>query len=1550
MTAIRVELQFADGSFTSGMLRAGQSMAHFERELVRANPRLRQFANEGRSVITTMQRSTEASRGFLATLRDVSIVTGALSMGISAVSRAANGWLGDVVRVNAEMERLTMLMKSMSTADDPFADATDSVRYLREQAAKMPFSLNQISSAFVKLKATGVDPTAGSLQALADGVAAFGGSDQHFERIVLGITQMSGKGVIQMEELRQQLGESMPGAIQIMARSMGVSVAQLSKDISTGTVEAKSALEQFYAEVERSYGGSAQRMMQSFSGQVAQLRTNLQLLATSEGGKGFFDQIKTQLQDINDFLQSDFAKGIAQQIGQTFASFVDGARTALETVWRFRSELVTLAKVAGGIWAAVLVNNAITTFRTGMLATTVALRAFGTAMATGWSTAALGVTGFRSLSTSIIGVQMAALGAGTALRGLVAAVPVLGALTLALGSAVYMLSGYFKSNAQAAREAHDEIVNYGNATADATKKVTDRLISELEKEEKEILSRLEDFNTGMNNSFTPGDKSFFGDLAEQARKELQEVRDEMVKVRAEGAEALSAARERDDMNAMRSFERKLSEEIGVLRAHHIKQAEEDRKNHERRLAEAEETGESAAKIDEEYKLQTMATAMELEQKIREIYSVSRQGLLDQMEGAGEERLNSIRKLVEFVDGQILATEERMKGIEAGRGVKTFNTGEDQTKAIQSGQQARDKLKRDIAELVAEFNGASGAVAGLNQRIADGDYGSIKEGGEEVRLLHEELREATKAKEALDKLMKGKNAVDQELERIRKDLIEQEIDLLERKAGRTFTDAERLLMRMDRGLFEGYGPGKATRQLIEDASKMFEEQATKAASVGDAIKNEAFGGAAIQAINDGTEALARFLGVATRTDGVLRGFDFSGFGFMGDDFLPGGAHSGGAAITRHAGSFLDLIGRAEGTDKGRGYNETLAYGKFTGGDRNLIGMTLNEIDKLQSQMLKHPANHFNSSAVGRYQIVQKTLRGLRDQMGLTGEELYDPAMQDRLATQLMKRRGNNVAGLRNEWEGLRRVDPNTIQQAYAGHSAPAPAVGPTREAAAAQQAANDQRRTALSLEQQLADNQAEQRRVANEYIETQKRMNEANGIQASADYYKNLEKRITTAKDNVDDLGKHHQKLLDDIEAGKIFKDVTDVADPRFKELIELAKQVDEVEERRVKLQEAKKGIEEDNLRFKEQELEFERQLADAKAKAKDPNYEGSTSAFRSLNDELDKYIERQRTLHGEGTPEFEAALQYRTHRLQQQGLLESTQRQAELIKETQDLEESVMTQAQIRERGMQRQLEAVDRWVEKARQAGMSEVEITETAERAKAAIRAKYEAEASPMQKQMKEWGDLQGQLAQASTRWMDSLAGGLTDLIMGTGDLRSVIQGILKDIINMGIKYIMSQLMGGGGSKGAKGAKGAMSGKGASAGKMGGGKKMFGMAHRGGIIGSSNLLGRAASPVSFIGAPKFHTGGIVGKGLLPSEVPIIAKKGEGVFTPEQMEMMGGFQQNQAFQINAPITVNGSAGTPEQNADLSKKMAREMEVTMRTVVADEIRKQTRPGNALNKR
>ncbi|ABE50952.1 tape measure protein [Methylobacillus flagellatus] len=64
------------------------------------------------------------------------------------------------------------------------------------------------------------------------------------------------------------------------------------------------------------------------------------------------------------------------------------------------------------------------------------------------------------------------------------------------------------------------------------------------------------------------------------------------------------------------------------------------------------------------------------------------------------------------------------------------------------------------------------------------------------------------------------------------------------------------------------------------------------------------------------------------------------------------------------------------------------------------------------------------------------------------------------------------------------------------------------------------------------------------------------------------------------------------------------------------------------------------------------------------------------------------------------------------------------------------------------------------------------------------------------------------------------------------------------------------------------------------GGVGRWIGTNHTGGILGSESTALRYVSSDVFDGAPRFHSGGILG-----DEIPIIGRKGEGVFTAEQMK-----------------------------------------------------------------
>jgi tape measure domain-containing protein len=140
-------------------------------------------------------------------------------------------------------------------------------------AQNAPFEVKALGDAFVKMKVGGIDPANGSLQALVDSVARFGGNGESLKRAATAIQQMGGKGVISMEELRQQLGEAVPDAMQALATGVGLTMGQLTKEIAKGTVQAAGNLDRMFAVLAVQNRGAAAEMANTWTGLTEQLKT-----------------------------------------------------------------------------------------------------------------------------------------------------------------------------------------------------------------------------------------------------------------------------------------------------------------------------------------------------------------------------------------------------------------------------------------------------------------------------------------------------------------------------------------------------------------------------------------------------------------------------------------------------------------------------------------------------------------------------------------------------------------------------------------------------------------------------------------------------------------------------------------------------------------------------------------------------------------------------------------------------------------------------------------------------------------------------------------------------------------------------------------------------------------------------------------------------------------------------------------------------------------------------------------------------------------------------
>lgn len=96
--------------------------------------------------------------------------------------------------------------------------------------------------------------------------------------------------------------------------------------------------------------------------------------------------------------------------------------------------------------------------------------------------------------------------------------------------------------------------------------------------------------------------------------------------------------------------------------------------------------------------------------------------------------------------------------------------------------------------------------------------------------------------------------------------------------------------------------------------------------------------------------------------------------------------------------LDFIGALEGPD---GYNDYSGLAAEAP-PKPLVSMTINEVLAWQDRIDQRS----KSEAAGRYQIMEDTLRGLKKELRLSGDEMFDAGMQNSLAAHLAFQAGWN----------------------------------------------------------------------------------------------------------------------------------------------------------------------------------------------------------------------------------------------------------------------------------------------------------------------------------------------------------------------------------------------------------------------------------------------------------------------------------------------------------------------------------------------------------------
>lgn len=310
----------------------------------RANVSLKETERDAKAVASSFKGLKAVIGGFQKGFGSFSATAAGTAAGqmagnwLTSGAKALFGHVTEAIDRGMEMKDLIEQMRiGFTSLEGSEEKAVARMRELFKFGADTPFQTRDILEYAQGLEAVHVqgDEVRGMLTDLGDALSK-AGSFQKAPDAVRALVQMLGKGKVQAEELRNQLGEALPGAVGYMARALGVTQGQLDKLMEQGKLKAETAVRLMLLQMRKEASGA---MKEIASKTQAGLKSTLEdakdmLFASGVSGgdpfgnaAGAYAQRSRNLQEqINLYSGPDSAK-IGQKVGATAESYYGAVGT-----------------------------------------------------------------------------------------------------------------------------------------------------------------------------------------------------------------------------------------------------------------------------------------------------------------------------------------------------------------------------------------------------------------------------------------------------------------------------------------------------------------------------------------------------------------------------------------------------------------------------------------------------------------------------------------------------------------------------------------------------------------------------------------------------------------------------------------------------------------------------------------------------------------------------------------------------------------------------------------------------------------------------------------------------------------------------------------------------------------------------------------------------------------------------------------------------------------------------------------------------------------------
>lgn len=266
----------------------------------------------------------------------------------AAYAIAAIGIWQFIDRTVAAQQASDRMRNSLLAGTGDMRIVGEELAFIRAESARLGLDLAASGVQYGKLtaasKGTGIamKDVRATFTAVAEAATALGLSSEDTTGALNAVVQMMTKGTAQAEELRGQLGDRVPGAVQAMSRALGVTNEEMMKMLEQGKVITAEVLPRFAEELRKIGGSGVEAGAQSFNAELNRLKTSLFDLFAGIASDTSLPEFVKSMREFVEIVDDLIRNGGGAAIFENLSTVIQGALGSLGSLLALYTKLTEL--------------------------------------------------------------------------------------------------------------------------------------------------------------------------------------------------------------------------------------------------------------------------------------------------------------------------------------------------------------------------------------------------------------------------------------------------------------------------------------------------------------------------------------------------------------------------------------------------------------------------------------------------------------------------------------------------------------------------------------------------------------------------------------------------------------------------------------------------------------------------------------------------------------------------------------------------------------------------------------------------------------------------------------------------------------------------------------------------------------------------------------------------------------------------------------------------------------------------------------------------------